>query len=154
MTPAQNLPSCRYIGRAIQWAPRSPRLARAPARVCENCVPPQAQEGDLIRWARAEATAATLARLHIENAALRRRVAEQERLVGQLKRRLWPRPGRSCLRPYFPINVTFPIAFALAAPVGRRGTEKENPAPRRLTRVARGRSILRTENPWWCKIPV
>jgi hypothetical protein len=35
-------------------------------------------------------TAATLAQLHAENAALRQRMAEFERLVGQLKRRLWP----------------------------------------------------------------
>jgi hypothetical protein len=33
---------------------------------------------------RTEATAATLARLHTENATLRQRVAELERLVGQL----------------------------------------------------------------------
>jgi hypothetical protein len=33
---------------------------------------------------------ATLARLLAENAALRQRVGELERLVGQLKRRLWP----------------------------------------------------------------
>jgi hypothetical protein len=39
---------------------------------------------------RASETAATVARLHAENAALRQRVAELERLVGQLKRRLWP----------------------------------------------------------------
>jgi hypothetical protein len=46
----------------------------------------------IARWrqARAEETAATLARLHAENATLRQRVAELERLVGQLKRRLWP----------------------------------------------------------------
>jgi hypothetical protein len=46
----------------------------------------------IARWrqARVEATAATLARLHTENATLRQRVAELERLVGQLKRRLWP----------------------------------------------------------------
>jgi hypothetical protein len=39
---------------------------------------------------RARETAATVARLHAENATLRQRVAELERLVGQLKRRLWP----------------------------------------------------------------
>jgi predicted nucleic acid-binding Zn ribbon protein len=41
----------------------------------------------IARWrqARAEATAATLARLHTENATLSLRVAELERLVGQLK---------------------------------------------------------------------
>jgi hypothetical protein len=31
-----------------------------------------------------------MARLHAANATLRQRVAELERLVGQLKRRLWP----------------------------------------------------------------
>ena len=40
----------------------------------------------IARWrqVRAEATAATLARLHTENATLRQRVAELERLVGRL----------------------------------------------------------------------
>ena len=43
----------------------------------------------IARWrqTRAEATAATLARLQAENAALRQRVGERERLVGQLKRK-------------------------------------------------------------------
>jgi hypothetical protein len=36
------------------------------------------------------ATTTTLARLQTENVALRQRVGELERLVGQLKRRLWP----------------------------------------------------------------
>jgi hypothetical protein len=46
----------------------------------------------ITRWrqARAQETAAELARLHTENATLRQRVAELERLVGGLKRRLWP----------------------------------------------------------------
>jgi predicted nucleic acid-binding Zn ribbon protein len=46
----------------------------------------------IIRWRarRAQETAATLTRLLAENAALRQRVGELERLVGQLKRRLWP----------------------------------------------------------------
>jgi cell division protein FtsB len=39
---------------------------------------------------RARETVATVAWLHAENATLRQRVAELERLVGQLKRRLWP----------------------------------------------------------------
>jgi hypothetical protein len=41
----------------------------------------------IARWrqAHAEETAATLARLHTENATLRQRVAELERLVGPLK---------------------------------------------------------------------
>jgi hypothetical protein len=42
------------------------------------------------RQTRAGETAATLAGLHAENTALRQRVAELERLVGPLKRRLWP----------------------------------------------------------------
>ena len=48
---------------------------------------------------RDQETAATLARLHAENAALRQRVGELERLVGQLKRRLWPRrSAAACAR--------------------------------------------------------
>ena len=41
----------------------------------------------ITRWrqARAQETAAERARLHAENAALRQRVTELERLVGQLK---------------------------------------------------------------------
>jgi hypothetical protein len=48
----------------------------------------------IARWrqTRAEATAATLARLQAENTALRRRVGELERLVGTLKGRLLARP--------------------------------------------------------------
>jgi hypothetical protein len=46
----------------------------------------------IARWrqTRADETVATVARLHAENATLRQRVAELERLVGQLKCRLWP----------------------------------------------------------------
>jgi hypothetical protein len=54
---------------------------RRPQRVCfPRC--------RIARWrqTRAETTAATLARLHAENAALRQRVGELEHLVGQLKR--------------------------------------------------------------------
>jgi hypothetical protein len=39
---------------------------------------------------RAREMAAEVAPLHVETATLRQRVAELERLVGQLKRRLWP----------------------------------------------------------------
>jgi hypothetical protein len=46
----------------------------------------------IIRWRarRDQETAATLARLHAENAALCQQVGELQRLVGRLKRRLWP----------------------------------------------------------------
>jgi hypothetical protein len=46
----------------------------------------------IARWRqmRTRETAAEVARLLAENAALRPRVGELERLVGQLKRRLWP----------------------------------------------------------------
>jgi predicted nucleic acid-binding Zn ribbon protein len=62
-----------------------PLTGRQPQPVCS----PRCR---IIRWRarRAQETAATLARLLAENAAWSRRVAELERLVGQLKRRLWP----------------------------------------------------------------
>jgi predicted nucleic acid-binding Zn ribbon protein len=62
-----------------------PLTGRRPQRVCS----PRCR---IIRWrvTRASETAATVARLHAENATLRQRVGELERLVGQLKRRLWP----------------------------------------------------------------
>jgi hypothetical protein len=46
----------------------------------------------IARWrqTRAAETTAVISRLHAENATLRQRVAELERLVGKLKRRLWP----------------------------------------------------------------
>jgi Phage integrase family len=67
-------------------AVRGRRLTgRQPQRVCS----PRCR---IARWrqTRARETAATIARLLAENAALRQRVGELERLVGQLKRRLWP----------------------------------------------------------------
>jgi hypothetical protein len=62
-----------------------PPSGRRPQRVCS----PRCR---IARWrqTRADETAATVARLHAENAALRQRVGELERLVGQLKPRLWP----------------------------------------------------------------
>ena len=62
---------CEVCGAAI--------TGRRAGRVCS----PRCR---IARWrqARAEATAATLARLHTENATLRQRVVELERLVGQL----------------------------------------------------------------------
>ncbi|HEX2483374.1 MAG TPA: hypothetical protein VHQ69_15970 [Methylomirabilota bacterium] len=62
-----------------------PLTGRQPQRVCS----PRCR---IIRWRarRAQETAATLARLLAENAALRQRVTELANLVGQLKRRLWP----------------------------------------------------------------
>ena len=64
---------------------RSPPDRARPQRVCS----PQCR---IARWRarRDEETAATLARLHADNASLRQRVGGLERLVGQLKRRLWP----------------------------------------------------------------
>jgi hypothetical protein len=60
-------------------------MGRRPQRVCS----PRCRIA-CWRETRADETAATLARLHAENATLRQRVAEVDRLVGQLKRRLWP----------------------------------------------------------------
>jgi hypothetical protein len=62
----------------------APDGAPAAARLLPRC--------RIIRWRvrRAHEPAATLARLRAENAALRQRVGELERLVGQLKQRLWP----------------------------------------------------------------
>jgi predicted nucleic acid-binding Zn ribbon protein len=71
------------------------------ARLCEVCGRPLtgprpqrvcSPRCRIARWrqTRADATAATLAQLHAENTALRQRVSELARLVGQLKRRLWP----------------------------------------------------------------
>ena len=64
---------------------RRPLTGRRPQRVCST-------RCRIIGWRalRAQKTAATLARLQTENVALRRRVVELERLVGQLKRRLRP----------------------------------------------------------------
>jgi predicted nucleic acid-binding Zn ribbon protein len=64
-----------------------PLTGRRPQRVCS----PRCR---IARWrqARAEATAATLARLQAENTALRQRVGELERLGGALKGRLQARP--------------------------------------------------------------
>jgi len=45
-----------------------------------------------VRQTCAEATAATLVRIHTKNAALHQRVGELERLVGALKGRLLARP--------------------------------------------------------------
>ena len=61
-----------------------PLMGRRPQRVCS----PRCRIA-CWRETRADETAATLARLHAENATLRQRVAELDRLVGQLKRRLW-----------------------------------------------------------------
>jgi uncharacterized protein involved in exopolysaccharide biosynthesis len=66
----------------LRPAPDGPRR---PQRVCS----PRCRVASW-RALRAQETAATLARLLAENAALRQRVGELERLVGQLKRRLWP----------------------------------------------------------------
>jgi hypothetical protein len=81
----------------------TPGAVRTPlaASLCEVCGHPLAGRRSprvcsrrcrIARWrqARAAAHAAELAQLHAENAALRQRVGELERLVGQLKRRLWP----------------------------------------------------------------
>jgi hypothetical protein len=62
-----------------------PLTGRRPQRVCS----PPVSHRPLASDAAGEA-AATVTRLQAENAALRQRVAELERLVGQLKRRLWP----------------------------------------------------------------
>jgi hypothetical protein len=65
---------------------RPPLTGRRPQRVCS----PRCR---IARWRQTPAgeAAATVTRLQAQNAALRQRVAELERLVGQLKRRLWPR---------------------------------------------------------------
>jgi hypothetical protein len=62
-------------------------MGRRPQRVCS----PRCR---IARWrqTRADETAAALARLEAENATLRQRVGELKRLIGQLKRRLWPTP--------------------------------------------------------------
>ena len=72
---------------ALQAVCGRPLTGRRPKRVCS----PRCR---IARWrqARAEATAATLARLHTENTALHQRVGELERLVGALKGRLLARP--------------------------------------------------------------
>jgi hypothetical protein len=69
---------CRKALRGWSDASPCPELCSARCRIA--------------RWrqARAVETAAEVARLQAENAALRQRVAKLERLVGQLKRRLWP----------------------------------------------------------------
>jgi hypothetical protein len=64
---------------------RRPLTGRRPQRVCS----PRCRVA-YWRALRAQETATTLARLLAENAALRQYVGELERLVGQLKRRLWP----------------------------------------------------------------
>ncbi len=63
-----------------------PLTGRRPQRVCS----PRCRIA-CWRQTRARETAAEVAGLHAETVALRQRVAELERLVGQLKRRLWPR---------------------------------------------------------------
>jgi hypothetical protein len=79
-------------------APGSVRIP-LPIGLCEVCNHPLtgrqwqrvcSSRCRIARWwqARAEATAATLARLHIENATLRQRVAELERWSGSSKCRL------------------------------------------------------------------